>query len=70
MTEQELQDALRETLMGLDPEDLEGFGFETELETASTFEETGVLTYNKGLVLRFADGSAFQVTLVQSEQAR
>lgn len=68
MTVQELQEALRNLVQyaedGDDPETWES------LCSASTFEEEGVLTMNAGLVLRFTDGSAFQVTLVQSEAAR
>ncbi len=40
-------------------EDLAGSGW-------STFEDAGVLTSNAGLVLRTADGSEFQVTVVRS----
>lgn len=44
--------------------------FEYELpRRASRFSETGLLTRNKGLVIRFPSGAAFQVTIVQSEQA-
>jgi hypothetical protein len=38
---------------------------EDELHIQS-FEEAGVLTYNKGLVIRTKDGSEFQVTIVRS----
>ena len=31
-----------------------------------TFEEAGVMTYNKGLVITLPDGSEYQVTIVQS----
>lgn len=31
-----------------------------------SFEECGVLTLNKGLVVQLEDGSEFQVTIVQS----
>lgn len=39
-----------------------------ELEGASvaTFEEGGILTRNKGLTISLADGSEFQITIVQS----
>lgn len=42
------------------PEELSG------LEMVRTFEEAGILTYNKGLVLRMKDGSEFQITVVRS----
>jgi hypothetical protein len=32
----------------------------------ATFEECGVLTNNEGLVLRLADGTEFQLTVVRS----
>ena len=31
-----------------------------------TFEQEGVMTYNKGLVIRLPNGSEFQLTIVQS----
>ena len=34
------------------------------------YEEAGVLTRNAGLVVRMADGSEFQVTIVQSQAGR
>lgn len=67
MTDQELQQALQDQL--LYPNDEAGFAdYDAELVDASTFAEAGVMTRNAGLVLRFADGSEFQVTLVQSRQ--
>ena len=40
---------------------------ETEVEDVVTFSEAGVLTMNKGLVVKMADGSEFHVTIVQSK---
>jgi len=37
-----------------------------EIARVSTFEEAGVLTGNRGVVVRAADGSEFQITIVQS----
>lgn len=34
----------------------------------STFAEEGVLTHNAGLTVRLADGSVFQLTVVQDER--
>lgn len=34
-----------------------------------TFREVGMLTKNEGLVVKMADGSEFQITIVQSEYA-
>lgn len=39
---------------------------EFDLTGVTTFENEGVLTGNEGVVLRFADGSEFQVSIVQS----
>lgn len=36
------------------------------LTCVSTFRDAGVLTTNDGLVLTFADGSEFQLTIVRS----
>lgn len=77
MTEKEFQDALQAALQEIvwigqaqdDHDDLPP-GFE-ELAEASvrdvrTFQTAGVMTCNKGLVVRFADDSALQVTIVRS----
>ena len=42
------------------PEELAG------VEMVRTFEEAGILTDDKGLVLRMKDGSEFQITVVRS----
>ena len=41
---------------------------DTALESCRvrTFEDAGVLTYNRGVVIRLPDGSEFQVTIIQS----
>lgn len=36
----------------------------------TTFSDVGILSGNRGLVLRFEDGSEFQVSIVQSQAAR
>jgi hypothetical protein len=33
---------------------------------ANSFENEGVITYNRGLVLQLEDGTEFQITIVQS----
>lgn len=38
------------------------------IESVSTFAQAGVLTRNKGLVVRLSDGSEMQLTLVCSRQ--
>lgn len=40
---------------------------EYRIKSVRTFEETGLLTSNKGLVLETKDGSEFQITIVQSK---
>ena len=71
MNEQSMQDALNalsaDVMLCINtgdeiepPEELEG------VDSIQTFEEAGVLTMNKGLVLRMKDHREFQVTIVQS----
>ena len=71
MNEQTMQDALNALIADvmlcintgdeIEPsEELEG------VDSIKTFEEAGVLTMNKGLVLRMKDRREFQVTIVQS----
>ena len=37
-----------------------------EIARVQTFEEAGLLTNNRGVVVHTADGSTFQVTIVKS----
>ncbi|QYK49096.1 MAG: hypothetical protein KF838_04415 [Phycisphaeraceae bacterium] len=37
-----------------------------DLASVTTFERAGLMTTNAGIVLRFGDGSVFQVSIVQS----
>lgn len=55
----DIQDALAE-LITTDNGDL------INTDTIRTFTEAGVFTTNAGLVLRTADGSEFQISIVQS----
>ena len=61
LTEAELQENLQALLLGerIDCTLLEG-------TSARTFEDAGVMTYNKGLVITTPDGSEFQLTIVRS----
>ena len=45
-----------------------GYGSEIRWENirVETYEQAGVMTYNKGLVLILPDGTEFQLTIVQS----
>lgn len=40
---------------------------ENEVRRVSTYEEDGVLTMNKGLVVKFKNGDEFQICIVQSK---
>jgi len=37
-----------------------------KLARATSFEDAGILTNNRGVVFRMKDGSEFQITIVQS----
>jgi len=45
---------------------LEDEAFDAEGVQAATFADVGVMSRSRGLVVRLADGSEFQVTVVQS----
>lgn len=56
MNNEKMEEILRETL------------YENEkVSRILTFEEAGLLTRNKGLVVKFENGDEFQLTIVQSE---
>jgi len=61
MSEFDVQDGLMALLMGegIDCTMLDGV-------RVRTFEDEGVMTYDKGLVIHTEDGSEFQITIVQS----
>ena len=63
VTEDTLQDGLME-LISEAADDSFGIGWEDA--RVRTFEDAGVMTYNKGLVITLPDGSEFQLTIVQS----
>lgn len=56
MNENELQDALKDLIT--DEMD--------DVARVSSFEDQGIMTNNAGLVIRMADGSEFQLTIVKS----
>ncbi|HBG25940.1 MAG: hypothetical protein A2Y10_19350 [Planctomycetes bacterium GWF2_41_51] len=43
-----------------------GLADEDQVAMVVNFQEAGMLTRNSGLVVRTADGSEFQITIVQS----
>ena len=55
-----LQTEIMETLMG------EADELPDKIDSIRTFEDAGVMTSNRGLVISMCDGSTFQVTIVQS----
>ena len=62
-TDTDLQNGLAQLITG----DWE-YGTEVNWENmqVQTFDNAGIMTYNKGLVITLPDGSEFQVTIVQS----
>lgn len=44
----------------------EGESHEIQAERVTPFEEAGLLTRNRGLLVRLSDGSEFQITIVKS----
>ena len=60
-TEVEIEEHLAELLLGGDSD------LPEVVADVVTFRDAGVLTNERGLVLKLADGSEFQVTIVQSK---
>jgi hypothetical protein len=44
-------------------------GAELNVRSVDTFENAGILTRNRGLVISLVDGSEFQLTIVQSQRS-
>ena len=66
-TEEVTEDTMQEGLMELIAEASDdSFGIGWEGARVRTFENAGIMTYNKGLVIQLPDGSEFQLTIVQS----
>ena len=61
-TEETLQDALMELIT----EGHDSYEMCWENLRVQTYEQAGVMTYNKGLVITLPDGSEYQLTIVQS----
>ena len=62
-TEETLQDGLAQLITG---DWTYGSEICWENMRVETYEQAGVLTYNKGLVITLPDGSEYQLTIVQS----
>jgi hypothetical protein len=63
MTEQEMENYLAEAIELRNAD--EDFDLESSIRIL-TYEEAGIMTYNKGLVLQTPDGDKFQITIVKS----
>jgi hypothetical protein len=66
MTEQELAESLIVLFEDAEGRDMLWDLTESKLMNISTFAQHGLLTGNKGVVLVFADGSEFQLSIVKS----
>jgi hypothetical protein len=74
MNARELQDALRdlleEIMFARDDEDSELAELAeniSEIENISTYDDVGMLTMSKGLVITTKDGDEFQLSIVRSK---
>ena len=64
MTPTKLQDLLANIAF---EETEDGEGLLPGIEHSMSFEDGGILTWNRGVILRFEDGTEFQLTIVQSK---
>ena len=64
--EQFTEETLQNALMELITEGYDGYEMCWENLRVQTYEQAGVMTYNKGLVITLPDGSEYQLTIVQS----
>ncbi len=66
MQEEKFQEELKDVLEMLDIfAEINGETF--EIKNISTFQECGILTNNKGLVVTLNDGSEFQIKIIKSK---
>lgn len=65
MNEQEFLESLHRLLEAVSYGDHDDWDGEP-VRTVKTFEDAGMLTRNRGLVVNLEDGSQFQLTIVQS----
>jgi hypothetical protein len=78
-SEQDMQTVLLAVLMGeadpteelpigaaSDTDEVDDGELEVWIDSAATFADDGVMTLNKGLVVRLSDGTQFQLTIVRS----
>ncbi len=57
MDERDFEEFVTDALLGI-----------ADIDSIITFDDAGLLTMNKGLVVRFINGAEFQLTIVQSER--
>lgn len=70
MTEKKFETALMNALYELEPGSSNyPFPDGSEVRDVNTFSGAGVLTRNKGLVVRLQNGDEFQLTIVQSNRS-
>ena len=72
--EKGMEDWLKEAIQEFvdDDDDVMYLG-ESEVPVASrvdTFDDAGILTMNKGLLVELENGEEFQITIIQSREAR
>jgi hypothetical protein len=63
MGENDIEELLTEALYAYDEENNDG----EDISSIRSFNDTGLLTSNSGIVVRMNDGSEFQITIVQSK---
>jgi hypothetical protein len=69
VTEEQVEEMLCDFFHEVDNDWRSGAVGAEDVQTVGTFASAGVLTYDKGVVVRFEDGSEFQITIVQSERS-
>jgi len=67
MNEQEFCENLEELLLSSEQEYV---FIDSEIESVLSFKDVGLLTTNKGLIVRLSNGDEFQLTVVQSEYSQ
>jgi hypothetical protein len=67
MTSKELQDHLHDMVYELFNEYIETYTDE-QMKTVRTFADAGLMTRDEGLVMRFANGDEFQISIKQSKR--
>jgi len=69
ITDTEVMNGIKELIEGEALSDYFGGG-RVDVQSVETFSDAGILTNNKGLVLRMRDGAEFQIEIIQSRFPR